>query len=290
MADILVPQFNSHDFHKYLKKYTPEHFSCAPMSMEPLITKQNDASLSFLVTPAVGGDYINACFENKINEYLSAHGCKHQLVKGYGMTEVSSSACTTTDYCNALGSVGIPLVKMTISVFAIGTTNELTYGEEGELCFTGPNVMLGYYKNPEATAAALKRHADGQIWMHSGDIGYMTEDGHVYVVDRLKRAITVDGQCILPAKTERVLLAYPCVEKCAVVGNKLSQFVAHVVLAASADANMVREQLVQACDEKLSENARPVKYVFCKALPLTPVGKVDYRALEQMERNKQSEV
>ena len=281
MADILVPQFDPQNFYKYLKKYTPEHFTCAPMSMEPLITKQNTTCLSFLCTPAVGGDYINDGFENRINECLSAHGCKHQLVKGYGMTEVSSSACTTSAHCNALGSVGVPLVNMTISVFAIGTPTELTYGQEGELCFTGPNVMQGYYKNSEATAAALKLHADGQIWMHSGDIGYMSEDGHVYVVDRLKRAITVDGQIILPAKTERVLLAHPYVEKCAVVGNERSQFVAHVVLSASAVATEVREQLAQACDETLSENARPVKYIFCNALPLTPVGKVDYRALER---------
>ena len=283
VAPVLITMFKSPMFFSLLRKYKPEHFVCAPLNYEALIADKRNINLSFLRSPGAGGDYMEHGYEQRINAYLQNHRSNVSVLKGYGMTEVGSSACSCWCNCNELGSVGIPLVNMTISAFAIGTTTELTCGQEGELCFTGPNVMQGYYKNPEATAAALKLHADGQIWMHSGDIGYMSEDGHVYVVDRLKRAITVDGQLILPAKTERVLLAHPYVEKCAVVGNERSQFIAHVVLAVSAVATEVREQLAQACDEKLSENARPVKYIFCKDLPLTPVGKIDYRALEQMQ-------
>ena len=289
VAPVLIPSFDSRHFYDLLRKYKPAHLVCAPSNYEALLSDKRNIDLSFLLSLGAGGDNMEQEYEKEINKYLSKQHCKSLILKGYGMTEVSSSACSCWNNCNALGSVGIPLVNMTISVFGIGTTTELTYGQEGELCFTGPNVMQGYYKNPEATAAALKCHTDGQIWMHSGDIGYMTEDGHVYVVDRLKRAITIDGQIILPAKTERVLLSHPSVEKCAVVGNAQAQFIAYVVPATNADTEKAREQLVQACLEKLPDTARPVKYVFCNALPLTPVGKVDYRALEREEADGQTD-
>lgn len=279
MSVILVPQFNAQDFAKYLKKYQPEHFTCAPMSMEPLIKEQHKLDLSFLVTPSVGGDYISAEYEKRINAYLSEHGCKHLLVKGYGMTEVSSSACTTSDYCNEAGSVGIPLVNMTISVFQIGTTTELSYGEEGEICFTGPNVMQGYFNNTAATRAALKVHKDGMTWMHSGDIGYMTPDGHIFVIDRLKRTVTVDGHMVLPSKIEHVLLKHSSVEKCAVVGNKQSRLIAYIVLKEGCFEN-VQKEFQELCASELPTYSHPVFYVFKDGLPLTPVGKVDYRALE----------
>jgi len=281
MSVILVPQFDPQDFAKYLRKYHPEHFTCAPMSMEPLIKGNHDLDLSFLATPSVGGDYISAEYEQKINAFLSEHGCKHLLVKGYGMTEVSSSACTTSDYCNEAGSVGIPLANMAISVFQIGTTTELPYGEEGEICFTGPNVMQGYFNNADATRAALKVHEDGMTWMHSGDIGYMTPEGHVFVIDRLIRAVTVDGHMVLPSKTERVLLKHPNVEKCAVVGNKCACLIAYIVLKNNDCSAAVQEECQELCAYELPTYSRPAAYIFKDSLPLTPVGKVDYRSLER---------
>ena len=130
--------------------------------------------------------------------------------------------------------------------------------------------------------------------MHSGDIGYMTEDGMLFVIDRIKRLIQVDARhCILPSKIERPLKELSEVRACAVIGLNGDIF-AHIVPNKKCD--MEQEALVLRFDEWLAEKiptfAMPKKYVFCDALPLTPVGKVDYRTLEHMtakESTKDSE-
>ena len=285
MADILIPLFDPKKFDKLLAKYRPEHFTCAPMSMAPLLESKKKLDLSFLITPAVGGDYIKPSFEIKINQFLEQKGCKHQLVKGYGMTEVSSSACTTSDYCNETGSVGIPLIDMTISIFRIGTDEELTYGEEGEICFSGPNVMMKYYNNPEATAQTVKRHKDGSVWVHSGDIGYMTEAGHLFVIDRLKRAIMIHDKLILPSKTERCLLDIPGIESAAVVPVRSKGTLKAFVIA---DESVTDDDILNKCRAWLEPEYIPEEIEFRKELPLTPVGKIDFLVLEELAEKMQS--
>lgn len=284
VTTVLVPQFDAGKFGKILKRYKPNHFTCTPTNFEPLLQENSKMDLSFIKTPAVGGDSMDEKFEHRVNEYLAAHGCKHKVVKGYGMSEVGSSACSCWDDCNSVGSVGIPLPKMMISIFKPGTDEELPYNEEGEICFSGPSMMRGYFKNESATKLVLWRHKDGRLWMHSGDIGYMTEDGMLFVIDRIKRLIRVDANhCILPSKIERPLKELSEVRACAVVGLNGDIF-AHIVL--NKECDIEQKTLISRFDEwlagKIPTFAMPKKYVFCDALPLTPVGKVDYRTMERM--------
>lgn len=281
VASVLIPQFVAADFMRLLRRYRPEHLVCTPSNYEALLACKSNTDLSFLLSPGVGGDSMEAGYERAVNQYLSNHGCKSGVLKGYGMTEVSSTSCLCWPDCNGIGSVGIPPVNMMISVVEIGTTDELLYGELGEICFSGPNIMLGYFKNPEATAAALKRHGDGQVWMHSGDVGYMTEDGMVYVVDRIKRAVYIDGQRVFPSTVERILLKCGSVDKCTVVGNKTGKLISHVVIQGKQSEDEIRGILAALCKAELPGYAQPSEYVFRDSLPLTTVGKVDYRALEQ---------
>ena len=285
ISSVLIPQFDPNDFMKILKKYKPAHLVCTPSNYEGLIHSKSKADLSFLISPGAGGDNMEVNYENEINTYLEKHNCSHKTLKGYGMTEVSSSACTCWDNCNKPGSVGIPLVNMTISVFKIGTTTELTYGEEGEICFTGPNVMQGYFKNTEATNAALKKHEDGTIWMHSGDIGYMTQEGYVFVIDRMKRVVVIDTHMIMPSKIERVLMRHSNIKKCAVFANEKLDLIASVVLKENDRTSETEKELRELCTMELPQYSQPAKYMFRDNLPLTPVGKVDFRALEE-EENK----
>lgn len=284
MKDALIPKFESEKFLSYLRKYKPQHFVCAPMSLDPLINTKCRDDLSFLRLPGVGGDYINPEYEEKVNRFLTSHGCRQPLLKGYGMTEVSSSACTTSDRCNALGSVGVPLVLMSISVFKVGTTEELSYGEEGEICFTGPNTMLGYFKNPEATAEVLKLHPDGKVWMHSGDIGYMNSDGLVYVIDRLKRSAMLDGNLILPSKAERLIInEFKEVSKCSAVTSPDASLAVFCVMSGNdGNDNTLKEEIIKTCSSKLPDYMKISKVVFIDSLPLTPVGKVDFKKLEEL--------
>ena len=124
---------------------------------------QNDRQdYSFLVMPTVGADSLSISREEEINRFLESHGSKYPLCKGYGMTELSSAVTVTHGHhINKPGSVGIPFSHMTVSIFDPDTGEELKYGDQGEICVTGPSVMLGYYKNAEATDEVLRKHEDG---------------------------------------------------------------------------------------------------------------------------------
>ena len=282
MVCILIPKFEVDKFYDYLKAYKPNHFTCTPSNMDNLSKDLRPIDLSYFRVPSVGGDYISSIQEERINNYLKRHNCPVELVKGYGMTEVSSSACTTMKDCNKKESIGVPLCKMVISVFKPGTEEELPYNQQGELCFSGPNVMLGYYNNIEATSNILKVHSDGRKWIHSGDIGYMDEDGFVYVLDRLKRMIHLsNGYDLLPSIVEHVIIELPQVEACAVVGytdeDGKTQVKAYVVLTGTS----TEKEILDYCKNRLSPEIIPQSIVFIDKLPLTPVGKIDYRALEE---------
>lgn len=284
MRVTVMPQFDDTKFSYYLKKYKPNHFTCTPQNWEPLLRKDEKIDLSHLLTPSVGGDYINPELESRINDYLKKNNCPSILLKGYGMTEVASSACTTNGINNELGSVGYPLVHMTISIFEPGTDKELKYNEEGEICFSGPNVMSGYYKDKEGTSKVLIKHSDGNIWMHSGDIGYMTNDGFVYVIDRLKRMIHLsNGTDILPSKVEHVIQEDSRIKQCAAVPKMTEDgnTVLRLCVVLKNNSAMNSDEIMTICQSKLQADVVPSIIEIMDHLPLTPVGKIDYHSLEE---------
>ena len=292
MEVILIPQFDPKKFDELLLKHKPNHLTGVPSHYGNILNspKMKNQDLSFVIEPIVGGDSMNIELENQTNHFFGTHNGKCRIVKGYGMTEVSAavSVCATKA-CNKIGSVGIPFTHTTISIFDPETNEELPYNQQGEVCMTGPNTMLGYYENPEATSEIVIRHKDGLDWVHSGDIGYMTEDGMLFIVDRIKRMIVRhDGFKVFPSMIEKTIASHEAVQSCCVVGipdkehsqGKLPA--AHVVLAPefSGQKSDVQQQLTALCQKELPEYAQPVDYVFRDNLPLTSIGKVDYRALE----------
>lgn len=293
MEVILIPQFDPNKFDELLLKHKPNHMTGVPSHYGNIINSQTlkNKDLSYLIAPIVGGDSMNIDLERQTNQFFKKHNAKCHVVKGYGMTEVSAavSVCAT-DSCNQIGSVGIPFTHTVISIFDVENGEELMYNQQGEVCITGPNTMLGYYKNPKATAEIIVRHKDGLDWVHSGDIGYMTEDGMLFIVDRIKRMIVRhDGFKVFPSMIEKTIASHEAVQSCCVVGipdkehsqGKLPAV--HVVLAPafSGQEDAVRQQLAVLCQKELPEYAQPVDYVFRDSLPLTSIGKVDYRALEE---------
>ena len=210
------------------------------------------------------------------------------------MTEVCAGVSGTVVANNEIGSVGIPFVQTVISVFDPETGEELKYNEQGEICITGPNMMLGYYKNQAATDAVKRVHQDGTVWIHSGDIGYMTENGSLYIVDRVKRMIVrYDGFKVFPSIIERAVSSHKAVASCCAVGTpdkEHAQGKLPVVFVAlepeySDKCAGIEQELFALCKKALPEYAQPVAFRFMDALPLTPIGKVDYRALEKELEN-----
>lgn len=298
METILIPQFDAKKFDELILKHRPVHMVGVPSYWGTIINskKMQKQDLSFMIAPTVGGDAMDITLEKESNEFLKAHNCSTKITKGYGMTEVTGGVVGTVDANNEIGSVGIPFVKTTVAIFDPVTNEELSYNQEGEVCMTGPNTMLGYFANEQATKDILRVHEDGSIWIHSGDIGYMTEKGNLFIVDRLKRMIIrYDGFKVFPSLIEKVIGTHSAVESCKVVGTrdfdhsqgKLPKV--HLVLKdeyKNIEEGTVIQELKQLCLEQLPEYMQPVDYKVREVMPLTSIGKIDYRALEAEDQEK----
>lgn len=291
MEVILIPSFNPNEFADLLNKYHPNHMVGVPSHYGNIIhnPKMQNKDLSYIIAPTVGGDAMDISLEKETNEFLAKHNCSYPACKGYGMSEVAAgvSICSSHDV-NKIGSVGIPLTHTTMAIFDITTGKELPYNQEGEICMTGPNTMVGYYNNETETNNVIKKHDDGLMWVHSGDIGYIDEDGFVFIKDRIKRVIIRhDGFKVFPSLIEKTVDTNDnVVSNCAVGVADTSHSqgklpIVFAVLNDGANAETVKAELFELCKKELPEYVQPVDFVFIDKMPLTPIGKVDYRALEE---------
>lgn len=287
MKTILIPKFNPKEFDSLLLKHKPTHVLGVPSFWEQLSKNPNmqDKDLSFLQSPGAGGDAFTEAQENNINEFLKNRNCKSKVIKGYGMSEVSSSACTCTDNSNELTSVGIPLLKTTIGIFDPETGQELPYDTEGEICITGPSVMVGYYENKELESKTIKLHNDGLKWVHTNDLGYMNKNGVLYFTGRIKRMIVrYDGFKIYPSSIEKVIEHTEGIDSVAVVkahsdlGNIAKAFM--VLNPNVKNSDEVLNKVLNNCKQSLAERSIPEEFEFIDELPKTDLGKIDYKALE----------
>ena len=286
---VMIPKFDADKVGHLVKKYKPSHTLLVPAHYEKLMNSKemkNGFDLSFFQTAGSGGDTMNAGLEAKLNGFLRDHGCKYPLSQGYGMSEVSSAvSCCCNGNFKSL-SVGYPLLTATVAIFKPGTTEELDFGEEGEICITGPSVMLGYLNNPEETEKVMVKHPDGTVWVHSGDLGCMDSDGFIFIKGRIKRMITrFDGHKIFPVQIESILGMHEAVQSCAVVGVNDSehaqgmQALAVVKLRQGSDETAVREELKKKMEAELEDRGRPKFLHFVEEMPLAGMGKIDYNKL-----------
>lgn len=298
MQNILIPKFDPEKFDELILKHKPNHFMGVPTHYEKLIEspKIKDLDMSFLISPGSGGDSASIKLEQEINDFLAKHNCPSKLAKGYGMTELSSAICSTlSNECNKLGSVGIPLVKSTISIFEPGTDKELQYGQKGEICITSPTMMLGYLNNQEEYDKLVKKHSDGKYWVHSNDIGYMDEDGFLFVLGRMKRMIIrPDGHNVFPLAIENIILSNDKVENCSVVGvdsqyHTQGQFPKAVIVLKEKyreNADKILKEIENTCENNFPERDVPYYYEFVTELPLTSIGKIDYKQMEYLDKEE----
>lgn len=277
---------------KYFAKYKPNYFVNGIAGIESIINnrKVKKMNLNFIKVLAAGGEAIPTTLEERTNEFLRAHHSDAKLCIGYGMTEVGSTVVTSNPDVNRIGTVGIPLPGTIIKIVEPETTNELTYDKDGEICFHAPTMMLGYYKQEEETNKIIKRHEDGMLWVHSGDIGHISEDGFLSVVGRIKRIISVrmDGiyHKVFPKLIEEVLEKEVGVETVAVVGRAKEgiehELVAFVVKNSDATWEKIENKMRQTATEKLEAWEQPKEYRLIEMIPRTAAGKMDYRKLEEM--------
>ena len=292
---IIIPQFTIKTYARDVKKYKPNVIVGVPTLYEALLRSEGfDFDLSFLRGMFCGGDSLSVELKKKVDKFLKDHNATIQVREGYGTTECVTASCLTPYDTYREGSIGIPLSDTYYSIVNPNNDTELPYGEEGEICICGPTVMKGYLNNAEETASTLRRHEDGNLWLHTGDLGYMDEDGFVYYKQRMKRLIIVSGINVYPSQVENAIDAHPDVLLSCAVGipdpYKMHVVKAFVVLRQGVEpSDKIKEEIIENCKKNVSRYGVPREIEFRTELPKTLVGKVAYRVLEEEEAAKYEE-
>ena len=293
---ILLPQFSVKTYADTLVKQKPNLIPGVPTLFEALLRAENleGVDLSFLKGIFSGGDSLPQELKKKVDAFLKEHNCTEQIREGYGTTECVTASCLTPkDYARS-GSIGVPFPDTYYKIVAPGTTEEVPANTEGEICISGPTVMMGYMDNPEETANTLRRHYDGRIWLHTGDLGHMDQDGFVYFRLRMKRMIITSGYNVYPSQLENIIDGHEKVLLSCVIGvkdNYRGQKVkAYVVPMPGVEpTEELKQELKEYCAQRIAKYACPREIEFRTELPKTLVGKVAYRVLEE-EANAALEV
>ena len=287
---ILVPQFTPAIVAKLIKNKRPNVVVGVPtlfdaLSRNPLFQKTD---FSCLRATFCGADSLPRTVKERFEGIVKKQGGNVQLLEGYGLTEAVTAIMATplTEYRE--GSIGIPFPDMLAKIAKVGSTEDAPIGEEGEICLYGPAVMLGYLGYAEETASVLKRHADGNIWLHTGDIGTMDRDGFFYFKLRLKRMIKSSGMNVYPSQVEECLYQHPAVDKACIIGvpdeSQVQRVKGFVVLKDPSKAGADMEQaLIEHCKTHLIKWSCPREIEFRTTLPITLIGKVAFKELEQEE-------
>ncbi len=291
---ILIPQFNVKTYAETLIKQKPNIIPGVPTLFEALLRAENleGQDLSFLKGIFSGGDSLSPELKKKVDTFLKAHNCSEQIREGFGTTECVTASCLTPkDYARP-GSIGVPFPDVYYKIVTPGTTEEVDPNTEGEICISGPTVMLGYMDNPEETAHTLRRHYDGRIWLHTGDLGHMDQDGFVYFRQRIKRMIVTSGYNVYPSQLENIIDGHEKVLLSCVIGikdeyrgQKVKAFV--VPMPGIEPTEELKKELLDYCSGHIAKYAMPRDLEFRTELPKTLVGKVAYRVLEEEARQAQ---
>ena len=285
---ILVPQFSVDIYAGVLRKQKPNLIPGVPTLFEALLraTTLDGVDLSFLRGIFCGGDSLSPELKKKVDAFLKSHHCTEQIREGYGTTECVTASCLTPKNFNRSGSIGVPFPDTFYKIVKPGTTEELPPNTDGEICISGPTVMLGYMDNPEETAQTLRRHPEGRIWLHTGDLGRMDQDGFVYFRQRIKRMIITSGYNVYPSQLENIIDGHEKVLLSCVVGVKdpyrVQRVKAYVVPMPGVEpTEALKEEILQYCAKHIAKYALPRELEFRTELPKTLVGKVAYRVLEE---------
>lgn len=237
----------------------------------------------------VGGDDLSPAFLEEFNAMLERNGTSARLRQGYGLTEVCAACCTNTNWVNKDGSIGKPLEGITIEIWD-DEGNEVPTGEVGEICVSGSTVMQGYYNDEGKLGVGLTYDENGTAWVRSGDLGYKDEEGFIFFAGRKKRVIIISGYNVYPVDIENLMDTLPFVkESCAIrgvsaEGKPLVKL--YISLKMNGDKESYKAQIIKACEDNLDKFSVPREIEFVNELPHTPLEKVDFMALEKLEKEK----
>ena len=292
MGCILIPAFSHKQFADIIKKNEPTFIVGVPTLYEALVnTKLKEGDLKSVKAAICGGDALNQTLRDKVNDFLKEHGSTAKIRVGYGLTEGSGAVCLSPENAFSDGIIGAPMPDTYIKVVKNSTFDEVPAGKEGEICVSGPLVMMGYLNDEKETAETLRIHPDGKLWLHTGDIGYLGDDGFLYFAQRLKRMIISSGYNIYPTHLESIINSHEAVLTSTVIGiehhYKGQVPKAFIVLKPGYKAGKkIEREIRELLERNVPVYALPVAYEFRDKLPTTLVGKVAFKKLEEEEKAK----
>ncbi len=278
MRVVIIPIWKPRDFIKIISKYKPQHVFTIPSNWDTIYNNENQSyRLDSLKTITIAGDVLNPTYERDINLFLKSHGCNVNVMKMYGMTETAGVvALTLKDSPNKyeLGYSGYIIADHEVKII------------DEEICVCPSTKFYGYFNNQQATNQLISEH-DGKMWIHTGDVGRLTDTGELFVVGRSKRMIVRnDGMKVFPVEIEAALLECPCVKDCAAIGvvdtlhPQSSKPLAFVVLNKNNWSN--KKMVCQYSKKYLPLYLQPNKILFIKELPQNTMGKTEYAKLKQL--------
>ncbi len=276
---IILPRFKVAEVLRVIHKQRPTGFMGVP-TMYSAINSAKDLSkfdLSSLKYCISGGAALHHKIQQQFEELT---GCT--LVEGYGLTE-AAPVCTVNPFAGMrkTGSIGLPVPGTVIEILALDDPDRvLPIGEKGEICVTGPQVMLGYWCHQEDTDETLR---NGRL--HTGDVGYMDSDGFVYVIDRIKELIINAGFNVYPRMVEEAVMLHDAVAEAVVCGipDKHRGEIVKAFVVLHPDTDLKPSELRQFLRDKLAPFEQPRRIEICEAIPRTLIGKPSRRELVMQE-------
>jgi long-chain acyl-CoA synthetase len=211
-----------------------------------------------------------------VRRWIDAFGIP--IHEAYGMTEAASIVSFNHLFRHKIGSIGTPAGIIEIKIVD-ADDNEMKQGEQGEIIIRGPNIMKGYFEQPEETASALRNG-----WLHSGDVGVFDSDGYLFIVDRIKDIIITGGENVFPKEVEDLLHRHEAVNECGVVGAPHEEYGEAVTAFVSLKPQTMatEQELIAFCKKHLASFKAPKKIHFLSDLPKTPQGKIFRRELRKL--------
>lgn len=292
MNCILVPAFSYKQFAETIRKNEPNFIAGVPTIYEALInSKLKKGDLKSINAVICGGDTLNSTLRDKVNKCLEEYGSSAKIRAGFGLTEATGAVCLSPENDFKDDIIGAPFPDMYVKIVQVGTHDTAEVNEDGEICISGPLVMMGYLNDDAETAQAIRLHDDGRVWLHTGDMGRLGDDGMVYFSGRLKRMIISSGYNIYPSHLEAIINSHEAVLTSTVIGidhpYKGQVPKAFVVLKPNVKpSKKIEKEIKELLERNVPIYALPAAYEFRDKLPTTLVGKVAFKKLEEEEKKK----
>ena len=280
---VIMPRWDRELAGHLISRWRVTHWTNIPTMVIDLLASPNFKSFDLSGLLYIGGG--GAAMPQAVAQRLfDEYGLR--FAEGYGLTETAAPSHSNPPDASKQQCLGVPFLNTDARVIDPLTMLEAAQGEQGEIIMSGPQIFSGYWKNPEATAAAFMQ-LDGKRFFRSGDLGRVDEDGYFFITDRLKRMINASGFKVWPAEVEALMFKHPAIQEACIISTRDAYrgetVKAVVVLRAAAKGNTTADDIISWCKDNMAAYKYPRVVEFVDVLPKSGSGKVMWRALQEAE-------